>query len=73
MIAIIRVIIAIAISTMKSVPDEAAVRPRLRSFIGVDFRYIDGYLHSCCSWDIMRLENGKIIFTGIPKEANVHG
>jgi len=44
------------------------VRPRLRSYIGVDFRYLDGYLDSCVAWDIMKLENGNVVFVGLPKE-----
>lgn len=44
------------------------VRPRLRSLIGVDFRYIDGYLDSCLAWEVMKLENGSIVFVGLPCE-----
>ena len=42
------------------------VRPKLRSWIGVDYRYIDDYLESCMSWRILDLNNGILIFRGLP-------
>ena len=43
------------------------IRPKLRSWIGVDFRYIDDYLESCLSWGIMELDNGILFFKGLPE------
>ena len=43
------------------------VKPRLRSFLGVDFRYIESYLESCLAWGVMKLENGNVVFVGLPK------
>ena len=47
------------------------IRPKLRSWIGVDFRYIDDYLESCLSWGIMELDDGILNFKGIPDEAEI--
>ena len=44
------------------------IKPRLRSYIGVDTRYLEDYLKSCLAWDIVKLDNGKLVFLGIPKE-----
>lgn len=41
------------------------IRPKLRSWIGVDFRYIDDYLSACLAWGIVELNNGTIRFIGI--------
>jgi hypothetical protein len=43
------------------------VRPRLRSYLGIDFRYIESYLESCLAWGVMKLENGDVVFVGLPK------
>ncbi|MCP8321731.1 MAG: hypothetical protein H3Z52_12455 [archaeon] len=43
------------------------LRPKLRSWIGVDFRYIDSYFSACLSWGIIELNNGVLHFKGIPK------
>jgi hypothetical protein len=43
------------------------VRPRLRSYLGIDFRYIENYLESCLAWGVMKLENGNVVFVGLPK------
>jgi hypothetical protein len=47
------------------------IRPKLRSWIGVDFRYIDDYLECCLSWRIMELDDGTLNFRGIPDEAEI--
>jgi hypothetical protein len=47
------------------------IRPKLRSWIGVDFRYIDDYLESCLSWGILELDDGVLNFRGIPDEAEI--
>jgi predicted nucleic acid-binding Zn ribbon protein len=44
------------------------IRPKLRSWIAVDFRYIDDYLNTCLVWNIFSLHNGMLVFEGIPKE-----
>jgi len=43
------------------------IRPKLRSWIGVDFRYIDDYLSACLAWGIIELKNGTIKFLGIKR------
>lgn len=48
------------------------IKPRLRSYIGVDHRYIEDYLKSCMAWGIVKLDNGNLIFLGIPKEESNH-
>ena len=53
----------------KSWKDE--IRPRLRSWIGVDFRYIDDYLESCLSWGVLELCDGVLIFKGIPDSEEI--
>jgi hypothetical protein len=47
------------------------IRAKLRSWIGVDFRYLDDYLESCLSWGIMELDDGNLIFKGIPNGAEM--
>ena len=42
------------------------IRPKLRSWIGVDYRYIDDYLESCISWGILDLNDGILVFRGLP-------
>ena len=42
------------------------IRPKLRSWIGVDFRYIDDYHKTCNAWGIHREINGALIYLGIP-------
>jgi hypothetical protein len=44
------------------------LRPKLRSYIGVDFRYIDDYYECCLSWGIIRSNNGLVDFVGIPDQ-----
>lgn len=44
------------------------IRPKLRSYIGVDFRYIDDYYECCLSWGIMKSNNGIVNFVGIPNQ-----
>jgi hypothetical protein len=48
-----------------------SIRPKLRSWIGVDYRYIDDYLESCLSWRILELNDGVLIFRGIPNDAEI--
>ena len=47
---------------------EDLIKPRLRSYIGISFRYLDDYLRCCVSWGIVKLENGRLFFLGIPEE-----
>ena len=47
------------------------IRSKLRSWIGVDFRYIDDYLECCLSWRIIELDDGILNFKGIPDEAEI--
>ncbi len=44
------------------------LRPRLRSYVGIDYRYLDDYLESCLSWGIVKLVDGNVIFVGLPKK-----
>ena len=44
------------------------LRPRLRSYIGIDQRYLNDFLQSCLAWGIIALENGNVIYYGIPKD-----
>lgn len=44
------------------------IRPKLRSYIGVDFRYIDDYYQCCLSWGIIKSHNGIVEFVGIPNQ-----
>ena len=44
------------------------IRPRLRSYVSIDYRYLDDFLESCLSWGIMKLVNGNLTFIGIPEE-----
>jgi hypothetical protein len=48
------------------------IKPRLRSYIGIDNRYLEDFLKSCLAWDIVRLDNGNLIFLGIPKEESLN-
>jgi len=41
------------------------IRPKLRSYIGVDFRYIDDYYECCLSWKIIESNNGIVNYLGI--------
>ena len=43
------------------------LRPKLRSWLGVDFRYIDSYFSACLSWGIIELKDGVLHFIGISK------
>jgi hypothetical protein len=49
-----------------------SIKPRLRSYIGVDGRYLEDYLKCLISWGIVKLDNGNQIFLGIPEEENVN-
>lgn len=44
------------------------IKPRLRSYIGIDYRYIDDFLDSCLSWGVIELKDGNLFFLGVPKE-----
>jgi hypothetical protein len=44
------------------------IRPKLRSYIAVDYRYIDDYLESCIAWDMIELIDGALFFKGIPED-----
>lgn len=46
--------------------DWDSVRLRLRSWIGVDFRYLDAYLSTSCDWGIICEKHGKLVYVGIP-------
>lgn len=41
------------------------VRPKLRSWLGIGFRYIDEYFNACLTWKIIELHNGIINFKGV--------
>ena len=43
------------------------LKPRLRSYIGIDYRYLDDFLESCLSWGTVELRNGNAVFIGIPE------
>ena len=45
------------------------IRPKLRSWVGLDFKYIDDYQKSCLAWKILELNEGHQIFKGIPKSS----
>jgi len=45
------------------------VRSLMRSYVNVDFRYIDDYLKCLIAWGIFSVNNGLLNFHGIPKEA----
>jgi hypothetical protein len=47
------------------------IRPKLRSWIGIDFRYIDDYLESCMAWGVLELDDNALIFKGIPDTAEI--
>jgi hypothetical protein len=42
------------------------IRPRLRSYIGIDFRFIDDYLECFLAWEIVAIKNGNLFFIGVP-------
>jgi hypothetical protein len=44
------------------------IRPRLRSFIGVNYRYLGEFLESCLAWETMVLEDGNLFFVGVQKD-----
>ena len=46
---------------------ENLIALRLRGIIGVNARYIREYLQTCLSWEVIKLQNGNLIFIGIPK------
>ena len=35
-----------------------SIKPRLRSYIGVDGRYLEDYLKACIAWGVVKLEDG---------------
>ena len=45
-------------------PWREEVRLKLRSWIGIDFRYIDDYFECCRAWGIVELNAGNVIFKG---------
>jgi len=45
------------------------IRPRLRSYIGIDFRFIDDYLECFLAWKIIDIKNGNLFFIGINGES----
>jgi predicted nucleic acid-binding Zn ribbon protein len=49
-----------------------SIKPRLRSYIGVDSRYLEDYLKACIAWGVVKLEDGNLIFLGIPKEEPIN-
>jgi hypothetical protein len=44
------------------------IRPKLRSYVGIDYRYLEAFLESCIAWKVMILNNGKVEFLGIPEK-----
>jgi len=46
------------------------IKPRLRSYIGIDHRYIEAFLDSCLAWGVIDLKDGNLFFLGVPKEGN---
>ena len=46
------------------------IKPRLRSYIGIDYRYLEAFLESCLSWGVIELKDGNLYFLGLPKEEN---
>ena len=50
---------------------EDFISPRLRGIIGVGSRFIREYLQTCLSWEIIKLQNGNLIFIGIPEKDKV--
>jgi hypothetical protein len=47
------------------------IRPRLRSFIGINYRYLGEFLECCLAWETMILEDGNLFFVGVPNEEKV--
>jgi hypothetical protein len=47
------------------------LRLKLRSWLAIDYRYIDAYLDACLSWGAMEMRNGCVFFVGIPKDAEI--
>lgn len=45
------------------------VRPRLRSYIGINYRYLSEFLECCLSWGTVKLEDGNVVFGGVPQVA----
>jgi len=46
------------------------VRSMMRSYVNVDFRYIDDYLKCLTAWGIFSVNNSILNFHGIPKEVD---
>jgi len=47
------------------------IKPRLRSYVGIDHRYLEDYLDSCLSWGIMKLVDGNLFFIGVPDKVTL--
>jgi len=46
-----------------------SIRLRLRSWIGIDFRYLDDYILACEEWGIIKKDNeDNLIFKGLPEK-----
>jgi hypothetical protein len=43
------------------------IRPRLRSFIGINYRYLEEFVECCLAWETVVLEDGNLVFIGVPK------
>lgn len=55
---------------------ENLIALKLRGIIGVNSRFIREYLQTCLAWEIIKIQNGNLIFIGIPKrddKNNVNG
>jgi len=48
------------------------IRPRLRSFIGINYRYLGEFLECCLAWETVVLEDGNLLFIGVPNEVKSH-
>jgi len=44
------------------------VKPRLRSIMGMQHRYIDEYMETLFSWEVILLKEGCIVYKGCPEE-----
>jgi hypothetical protein len=42
------------------------IRPRLRSFIGINYRYLEEFVECCLAWETVTLEDGNLVFIGVP-------
>ena len=55
------------LAKLRSGEDWEKVRNLMRSYVNVNKRYIDDYLESCQAWGTVKLNDGKIIYIGLPK------